>query len=205
MLIEAKVGPVTGTDASYNEVRLGRTSEVCVADAHSHFAEAASRGGIFTAANVAAGVAPGTALGTAAGLALWNPTNSGVNLVIVEWSLAWTSGTLGAGKLWHVLHAPATAAPTGTVVTPVSHKGNAGSPQGKAYSTVTALGAASAVRIAATVTALTADAGTAAVIREALDGLLVLPPGVAYSLQEVGAAGTTPLVNLSITWEEIPA
>ncbi len=203
MTIEGRIGPLPAADGVSQEFRLARTGEQVVSDFLPHFGEAAVRGAVFSAAPTT-GLTPGTALTTAAGLALWNPYNSGVNLLLLEVTYAWASGTLGAGKLWHVLHNPTTATPGGTQVIPINTRGGSSMAVGRAYSTATGLGTANAVRISATVTALTADAGTGAVARELVDGLIAVPPGSAYSLQEVGAAGTSPLIFFSYTWMEVP-
>jgi hypothetical protein len=204
MQAEGRVGPIYAADSGEEELRLARLCELVTLDGGAHFLESVNRQQVYTASLVAAGQAPGTALGTTAPLAIWNPTNSGKVLAILEWSLAWASGTLGAGKLWHVLHAPVTATPGGTVITPINHYGAVASGQAKAFAAATGLGAANAVKIAATITALAADAGTLLPIQDRVDGLYLVPPGGAYSLQEVGAAGTTPLVFVSITWAEYP-
>ena len=38
---------------------------------------------------------------------------------------------------------------------------------------------------------------------DALDGMLVVPPGSILSLEGVAAAGTSPLVTLGLTWAEV--
>jgi hypothetical protein len=204
MIVEGRIGPISGMDGAGEAFRQARLSEQVVMDGGAHFQEAAIRQQLFTAALVAAGLAPGTTLGTTAPLALFNPPNSGKVLSIIRYTFAWASGTLGAGKLWHVIHDPVTATPGGTAVTPRCHNGASVAGAGKAFSSATGLGAANAMEIAATVTALTADTGTGLPVSGNVDGLYVIPPGGAYSLQEVGAAGTSPLVFESITWAEYP-
>src|SRR3972149_2419732 len=68
-----------------------------VALKHGRYYDAAVDGRLFHASPAATGVAPGTAIGTTAAFSLHNPLGSAVDLAILIASMAYISGTLGAG------------------------------------------------------------------------------------------------------------
>lgn len=205
MIIEGEVGPQGPNQDGTNQTpRLDRYGSVVVVDGAAHFAESVYRGNVFTACATA--LTPGTALGTSAPLALYNPAGSGKVLSVLRVGFAWWANTLGAGKMWYVAHAIGSAVPGGTKLVPVGNNGTATSGVGQAFSSATGLGTQTGIRPFATVTALTADAGTSGLpVDQLLDGEIGVAPGGAFSIQEVGAVGTNPEIAAFITWMELPA
>jgi hypothetical protein len=209
VLIDTRTGPVTQADGAGDQpIRQGRMGAIIMADGHGHFWESASRGFMFTASVGTAGVAPGTAIGTSAALGIYNPTNSGKNLVAIKSTAHYLSGTLGAGIIYFVGHQFNATLPGGTALTVQSNLVGAGAPSwGKAFSAATGLGVASLLRPFISVGAMTAESTTPNApwqVMDTLDGEFVVPPGGALSIQAVGGAGTTPLMVFSMSWEEVP-
>lgn len=207
-IAEGKVGPQVAGAGSPVTFRAGAAAEMIVGDAHGRMYEATVRGGIYVGSNAVAGVAPGTALSTTPPLYLWNPPNSGKNLVVLKTSIGYVSGTLGAGFIAYGQVAAQTALPTGgTALTPQSTLigGNA--------SGVAKLGTGSTVANTPTILrpagySLGAFLATTAIIPpplvEEVAGEFVIIPGGCFIMQEIGAGGTSPLVVFGLTWEEAP-
>lgn len=98
-IIEAKVGAQTLTDGSPLTVRAGRSGELNVGDAHGRYQEAAIRGNLFLASNVAA-QALSVALATAyTGLMLSNPIGNTKNLVLLGAQLALSAAPAAIASL----------------------------------------------------------------------------------------------------------
>lgn len=207
------VGPVIGADGSIPASgRQGKTGEAIVAHAHGRYYEPSSRAVVFSAGSQGVGVAPGTALGTTALFALYNPVASGKRLAILRASIGYVSGTLGAGVILHCANpfiaGTAVAAPSsGTLLT--NYCTNIGNQSGAASVAVARTGATVTTPLAVlgAICSLQASLASTAVapwqVIDDVGGLIVVEPGFCYQIQSVAAAGSTPLVTPSVTWEEI--
>jgi hypothetical protein len=203
-----EVGPQYGGTGSQNDTgRAGISGAQIVADAHGHFFEAvrlgtnATGGGAWSAATAAAGVAPGTALSTTPPFAIWNPPNSGVMAAILVSRFGLLSGTLGVGTIFYAVVETQTSKPTtGTAINPVNQAvGNQGTSKITAYQGSTLSGTPVALA-----PAFSLGANPTGLMKDQVDGEIVLLPGAVLCMQEIGAAGTTPLGFFGMTWEEIP-
>jgi hypothetical protein len=201
------VGKQSYGDGSQASVRQGRTGELIVQEYHAPLFQVTKEGGVFKAVTGVAGVAPGTALGATAGFALYNPANSGVNLVILSAKLAYISGTLGAGALyWALNNAAAQAAPTGTAITPLNANSSTASAAAKAFTTATLPASPVAFDLFCSLAPLLATTAVQPfVVEQDIKGGIIVLPGNILSLQAVATAGTAPLVAYSVTWEEAGA
>lgn len=208
LTVEGTAGPRVTSDGADVEIRLDRQGGIVSADGRSRYAEGAGRGQAFAASTGTAGVAPGTALSTTPPLALWNPPNSGVNLEVLRARVAYVSGTIGLGVLCYAAVEGAQAgAPTGgTVLTPRSTKLTGSSGQGKAFQGATLAATPTLLLPFGTVEPFVATDHLAPVqiVADELAGEIVVPPGSVLVLQEVGAAGSTPLFMFGLTWQEVP-
>jgi hypothetical protein len=166
----------------------------------------ASKGNIGIVSNAAAGVAPGTVLSTAPPITLHNPASSGVNLAIIRTSMGYVSGTLGAGTIVYA-YAAQPAAPTGgTGLTELSGLIGGTAPVGTAYTGSTIAATAAIIRPAFILGAsLASTAYPPDKLVDEVNGSIVIPSGYVFCMEGIAAAGTSPLVILSITWEVIPA
>ena len=200
----ARVGPRYTTTGSTQEARITTDASLVVAHGRGRYAEMSERGQIFVACNAATGVAPGTALSAAPPISLWNPPTSTKNLFVLKTQIAYLSGTLGIGLIDYVKGSQGVAAPTtGTELTVQNTKINVGGNIGRAFtgSTYTATGVVMASPysvgpvLATTVTMPNK-------IEDVVDGMICIPPGYWFALEEIGGAGTSPLVVFSIFWEE---
>jgi hypothetical protein len=206
MQIEGRVGVQALQDGAQQPPRLGHAGEIVVDDAHGRFYEAVYRGNVYCAQVAVGGVAPGTSLATTAQcIVLYNPTGNTKNLVLLRAALGYVSGTLGAGSMVYGTSAQA-AAITGTAITPKNCLlGNAAAPTATATAAGGCTTAPTIVRPAFTLGAFLAS--TAAINPPLIDeiaGEFVLTPGNVFVMSGVAAAGSSPLVLASLTWEEVP-
>lgn len=163
---------------------------------------------LFAASTAVAGVAPGTALSTTPPLTLWNPpasamaapNTSEVIAILTSSRLAYVSGTLGAGVVQYAKVAQATAPTGGTELTPKATHGSPLTPLCRAFQGSTLSGTPALLFPAFTVASSPSGVG---LLKDILDGEIALAPGEALVLQEVGAAGTSPLVQLAFQWLEL--
>lgn len=205
MLSEGRAGLISAADGSVNPLRTDDTGALTVVGAHPQYSEACRRNLLFTVSTAAAGVAPGTALSTTPPMCLWNPLNSGKDLVIIATTVGYISGTLGAGTIVYAYVSPQASAPTtGAELTPVCTRLGAISGVGRAFQGSTV---ASTPLILEPVFVLGAFLATTDFppiqAQDLVDGSYVVPPATAFVMQGVTAAGTSPLVLLSIIWEEV--
>lgn len=207
MQIEGRVGPQVLSDGAQQVPRMGKDGAFAAQDAHARYQEAVYRGGVYSSCTAAAGVAPGTALGTTPPFALYNPTASGKNLVILRTSLGYVSGTLGAGTIMYAKWSPQVASPTGGTAGVVQSNllggGSAGS--GLVFSGSTLSGSPLVLRPAFTLGAFLAS--TASINPPLVDevaGEFIVSPGGVFVMQGITAAGASPLVLFGCSWEEIP-
>jgi hypothetical protein len=195
-------------DVSWAVYRLTPTLGLLTAARHARDVWATRLGHTFVASTAVAGVAPGTALSTTPPLTLYNPQNSGIVVALLKSTLGWISGTLGGGTLVYAVNTnPSQAAPTGgTELTPQCLL--LGSPRGVArvFQGATLAATPTLLRPWRTVGAWDGTANVLpAPLEEDLEGQIQIAPGCSLSLQEIGGAGTSPLVLFSATWEEVPA
>jgi hypothetical protein len=160
---------------------------------------------MFTASIAVAGVAPGTALSTTPPMAVLNPLNSGYNLAVLKTSIGYVSGTLGAGSIVYAFVTPQATVPTGgTELTPVSDLIGQIRGAGRAFSGSTLSGTPLIIRPAYNMgAALATTALGVSVCQDLVEGEIMIPPATCFVMQGVAAAGTTPLVILSVVWEEM--
>ena len=206
LLIEGVVGNGRAglADGSNTSLRLGKTSELVVGDAHARYYEAVSRGNVFLAANSATQALSVNST-TATGMILTNPFGSGKNLVLLEVCVAIASLPAGQSTLILTGNPSATTTePTHTTPLVVRNSliSSGAAAVGKADSAAT-IGAATILRIIGAGTAATVATSTAfpPFIRDEVAGLIILAPGTCISLQALTTALT---VVSSIMWEEVP-
>ena len=208
MLFEGKVGPVIAADQTQNEIRQSKDSSTVTIDGHARYQEAVYRGGAWSAANQAGQAL--TALATAmTGYILFNPSNSGKNLVVwnVDVGVTAAAGTATVATICLAGAAGGNlAAPTGTTsLTPVNMVlNNNVHPTANVYSTATWAGVTPTI----IKPLVNVQIGTAAANLYAtpcsteLAGALIVPPGAYIAITQ--SPSTTLLTCLiSMTWEEI--
>ena len=210
MFLQGVVGPQSDlANGATEEIRLDNTGGIVTAPGRAPHAEQAIRGQVF-AANIPPGTgqAPGTAIGTTACFTLANPSGTGKNLVILQISVGYISGTLGAGVLTllaHVSAGGAIVAPTGgTAITPTCMLlgSNLTSVANARFNNTVP---ASGLQIRSVASLQASLASTAVAPWQVLDpvnGAVVVGAGQAVSVQGIAAAGTSPLIVVGMVWAE---
>lgn len=203
--IQGRVGPGYAADGTNQDPRMTRDLGLTVQDLHGRFYEAVYRGNVFEAATATSGVAPGTAIGTTAAFTLFNPKNSGKNLVLLDADMGYVSGTLGSGTVYICASTnPAANAVTGTTITPTNLLIGGAFGVGQAFTTATLPAAPTAIHPLWVLSPMLATTVFAPVdLRIVLDGKYIITPGCALSFEAVAGAGTSPLVTFSMSWEEV--
>ncbi|TAL44209.1 MAG: hypothetical protein EPN91_04895 [Salinibacterium sp.] len=186
--------------------RLDKVGGVIVDTGVAEYWESMSRGRSYVASTGAAGVAPGTALSTTPPFVLYNPPNSGVIAAVVDIEAMFVSGTLGAGNIMLAGIGGQNISAFGTDLAPQATAVGANTGrQCRALQAPTLSAAPTLIRglwyTGAFVTNATLYLGDAKKETKGYYGVL---PGGALCLQEVGAAGTTPLLMFSMVWIEVP-
>jgi hypothetical protein len=198
------VGPAIKSDGAEADVRLDKSGAQVTTNNHPSYYEAAARGKINMVSNLVAGVAPGTAFSTTPTFCIWNPTGSGINAALIKCNIAYVSGTLGAGFVAYGANTQATEPTTGTALVPVN--GLLGASRGiiRGYNGSTLTAAPTIVRSPFSMgPALATTAVMPFTVTDLIDGEIVVGPGQAFAVQMTGGAGTSPLVVISLSWEEI--
>jgi hypothetical protein len=191
--------------------RQGSTGETIVGQAHGKYYEA-SRNGRLAFGCTTAGIATTTSISTTSMISIHNPFTSAHRIAILQVSVGYHSGTLGAGTLFHcanpAISGTANTVPSGgTTITSyyTDIQGDFGrSPVGVFISGSTVV-APKQVRPLCSVNAILATTATGIfTCIDDVNGAITLSPGGVYQVQSVCAAGTSPLLNIGVIWEEIP-
>ena len=205
MLAEMIAGIRTLADGATAALRGSRNGSLVCTNGMGDYTEAASRGVIMEVCTPVAGIAPGTALSTTPPLALWNPPGSNKFLALLKSYMGFISGTLGGGSIVYSVVDSQTTVPSGGLeLTP--RCSTIGWPRGvgRAFQGSTLASTPAILRPAFIMGALVNT--TAVAPDPALDevkGAIIVPPGTVLCMQGIASGGTSPLVLLSMIYEEI--
>lgn len=209
MLDHGQVGLIAKADGDVAPARLDRSGSQVMVQGRGFLTEPASRGLLFNVSTAVAGVAPGTALTTSPPFTLWNPSTSGKNVSILKSFLGYVSGTLGGGSIVYASYNQGASAPTGgSELTSGIKNGllSGAAPSSRVFQGSVIGGTPTIIRPSFVLGAALATTPTfQAVATDNIDGSIVIPPGYAFCMAEVGAAGTSPLVMFGLLFEEFPA
>lgn len=177
--------------------------------AHGKYFEAAVRNALFSVSNAVTGAAILTGLAAVPPILLSNPIGSGKRLALKKVSIAYVSGTMGAGCFWHSVYSNLAAAPVvgaGATITPVCLGGNNGAKSvANAFTTPTSPATALGLwPIGSIFAELATTANGLQPLIEDVDGAIVLGPSDSYAVNYVGTAGTSPIIVCGIVYEELP-
>ena len=200
----AKIGRISPSNAGANPFRADYLGGLITSTA-GDYKDITLAGRHFFAYMASSNVALYSAT-AAIGIQVYNPANSGVNLVLHKWScIVWASSASMTGLMLAIGNA-FTAAPV--VVTPLTLTGRTNLSGATAVTGVcAATGAATILATPVPVWPLfhnTAGINTvgAEVIGGDLQGSFAFAPGTVAIIGALGAAGVT--VNLGLTYEEVP-
>jgi hypothetical protein len=194
------VGPSIAADGDYTTLRGGRSGEGIFSACHAGYYEAVYRGNCYSAGNAAA-ITFGTAL-TATGVTyhLYNPFNSGKNLVVLKCAInIITASTSGSIVYCANVIGSAAAPTTPTKLTVVNNLlGSANVGVGQALSVAGLPAVPTQLRPVAGATATLANVTSQFI--DWIDGEFIVGPGCVLSIQGITIVGTG-LCGMS--WEEV--
>lgn len=211
LIASAAVGPTGGADGTYalTSPRVDKNGSAVVQQSGGKYAETSMRQVTYTAASQGTGVAPPTTLSTVSIIVLYNPSGNNQRFRVQRVSLSYLSGTLSSGPVFHCAIISATqAAPSGgTLLTNTCLDiGSANTGTGVVRTGATVAAGIKALRPFCTLAPMLATSVIPPTpVSEDVDGEFVVEPGASYHLQSVQAgAGTSPLVDVAVSWTEEP-
>ena len=194
--------------------RQAKDGSLVASMSHGKYYEQTSRGHVFavsgalTGTTIAAGHVAPPAAGAATMLSVLNPLGSGVNLEILEGTIAHVSGTPGAGAFaWCMAYQSSVVTATEAVAIKRPLYGSSLTTKAKAWSATTLTG--SRVHEITKVFPASKFAGAIDVVssglveRDDVDGKIIVPPGWMITLAPP-ATGTTHLAVAEIVYAEVP-
>ena len=208
--ILGRVGPGYGADGTNNNPRLTKDLGVATQSLHGNYYEGTYRGNVWTLSTAVGGVtvAAANVIAASAGspiVGVFNPVNSGKNLVIIRASSTWASGTAGAGGLvWGIIPPNAAVTATGGNGAINNATFTTGGSVAKTFtgSALTGAGVSTLFRFLGGPTTGALAANGSPTVNEETAGDIICPPGAVVGLF-AAAAGTSPIVMASMTWEEV--
>lgn len=200
MEIQTTVGATNNSKGSKPNLRSDRTGSLVVTQGGMQHEETVLNGNVYTGSNLG-----GTPVTSQAGLSattpvltLYNPSTSGINVVLTTITVAITSSPAAACSIMLAYNSSTAAAPTSTTVANVTNAllGTGKQPIAQCYRIATLAAAPLATRfIGGTAGASSIDCYS---FIDHIDGEVIIGPGVAVSIQTTSAAS----LLASFTWEE---
>lgn len=210
MLAELRQGLSILANGAVGALRGDKSSALVTTDAHARFQEAVLNGNVYSLPTAVAGVTIAAANVFSAAAAqplvgIYNPAGSGKYAVILRGDHQWDSGTPAAGGLvWATAPAPSgiTAANANNPINALTQSPSGSAMRGYVNSAMTGITGNQVVKYAGGPPVFALAAGAPATYYDLVDGLIIVPPGATCGLF-AAAAGTSPIVNASMFWEEI--
>ena len=185
--------------------RVGKGGQAMSSTLYPEYYQLAKDGRIHHYTTPDEGVAPGTDVaGTAAAIVIHNPTGSAEDISILDARMVYESGTLGAGPVYWVRAPNSTdAVPTGTdmLYTPgyMNGRGRPGSIRALYTATIAAADPTIWRMFGSLDASLATSVVGMTVIPDHVAGQLIIAPGWWVAIMGDAAAGTTPLVGISVS------
>lgn len=206
-----QVGPQLGLEGSQLPTRVGRLGDAIASELHPRYYEMAYRNQVFgTSVVTAAAITAFT--GGAAGtpqIAVWNPSGSGKNVIIISASVANVVAASAAGTVaWGIYFGPTAAITQATVTAPTNMASQvAAGSVATAFKNVALTSGTAAANVIALGSYYWATAAGAAQVAgwgEAdIGGKLVIPPGSYAALGGSSALTSATWIGTMI-WAESP-
>lgn len=200
MEIQTTVGPSNNSKGSKPNLRSDRKGALVVTQGGMQHEEMVLSGTAYVGSNLG-----GSPVTTQAGLSattpvltLYNPSTSGVNLILTTISVVFTASPAAACGVMLAYNSSTATAPTATTTANVTNclLGTGKQPIAQCYRICTLAAAPLATRfIGGTAGASSIDCYT---LVDHIDGEIIIGPGVAVSIQTTSAAN----ILASFTWEE---
>ena len=213
--VMAKVGLQVNANGIETVLRSAKDGALVTRDGAGRYYEATQAGRVFSmvlttgATAISAGNLLAAAAGASTQFALWNPIGSGKNLSLLQFAVAYVSGTTPVTGLYHSYSSTQPSIAT-TVANAIqcnlTGASAACAAKGLSHTTGSALTGSVALQVIRQAD-LAFSAGTFAALGgykaiEYIDGDIVIGPGTAW-VPTWKAAGTNTLVDYSVTWQEI--
>lgn len=208
MLLNGNQGQTGKQTGQGIPVSFGEYGDQLASELQPRYYEMNYRGQVFSACNTAA-VTIGVLAATNVSYALYNPPNSGKNLVIIDAGFGAASTVFGSGSVFFAYN-PQTTTPGGTTALTIKSNlltGNPAASVAAAYSTATLSSTPIAVRpfygcvAAAASTATPISAQCVPFVKDDVAGELIVAPGGVLSIQGSVAAVANGFVGIS--WAEV--
>lgn len=205
------VQELTITDGSQSVLSMDRQGTLKITNSRARFAEATSRGRVFsvstsvTGVTVTAAMVAPPAAAAVTFLSLYNPYNNTKDFEVLVVNFANISGTPGVGVWSYCISTANTAALTASANLTVRAQ-RSGSSTAQCYSNTALTGGL--VHVVARVAPISQfgaaiASGTAGLVaQDILDGSLIVAPGQVLTLA-APATGTSHIAAASITWQEV--
>lgn len=210
-ILHGAVGPQAGGDGTYalTSPRIDKTGAAVVQQSGGKYGECSMRQLTFSACDQGAGITPTTTLSTTSIITLYNPSGNNQRFRVQKVSMAYVSGTLSAGPVYHcaIISTSQTAPSGGTLLTNTcSDVGSGTTGTGVVRTGATVASGVKALRPFCSLNPILATSVVRpGAITEDVEGEFVVEPGASYHLQSVQVgAGTSPLVTAGISWTEEP-
>jgi len=208
MLIQGQVGLQTAQDGAQINMALGRSGEQLVSELHGRYYNLAKRGLLFgfSSASITVAATHNSPLAANTGtpiIALWNPANSGKDIVVLKHGVCTVSGQPGGPFVWNYGVVTATAAALSTPVSARFGQSPAGS-IAQVYSnvvTTSSLAGTLAFHAAAITNITGAGNNGPSAFYEDRGGDIIIPPGAWGAICST-VTGTSHVVQASVIWAE---
>jgi hypothetical protein len=213
MLIELAVGPLVNSgDSTRTIARGGKQGDAIVSELHGKYYEQAVRANTFSLDSDTITLASTTVTKSAMGTAkfingFYNPTDSGVNAVILSAVLGTVSVTTGGGPFFYnvLTGLTITSASTGTIRRRLVSGAAASKMTPQVFVALVASGAPTTALVQLAVMGGNMGAAVAIGTTQTDDvaGSIIVPPGAIFGLMSAGA-GSSHVIQTTLTWEEVP-
>lgn len=209
MLIQGQVGLQNTADGAQVNAAFGRNGEQYVSELHGRYYSLAKRGLMFGFSSAAITVAAthNSPLAANTGtpvIALWNPVNSGKDIVVLKTGVCTVSGQPGGPFVWNYGVVTTTAAALSTPVSARFGQSPAGS-IAQVYSnvaTTSSLAGTLAFHAAAITNITGAGSNGPSAFYEDRGGDIIIPPGAWGAICST-VTGTSHVIQASVLWAEL--
>ena len=209
MLIQGQVGVQALSNGSQSNMTLGRSGEQLVSEWQPRYYSLVKQGLVygFSSAAITVAATHVSRLSANTGtpvIGIWNPANSGKDIVILKHGISTVSGQPGGPFVWNYGLVTTTAAALSTVVNAKFGQSPSGSIAAVYSNVVTTSSLAGVLAFhAAAITNITgAGNGGPSTFYDDRGGDILIPPG-AWGALAATVTGTSHVIQASVIWAEI--
>jgi len=200
--------PNVATGTSNQPISQDQAGSVIASEFFPRYAQLVLQGDVFATNFAAAALAAPSATATGA-FFLFNPANSGKNLILLDSQVALTTWTLvtttsvAIGIIPVANQTPTTTGAGAAISNTLVGSGNAS--VAKTYASGTLVGApVLAMRVIADFLLATAVGASVLAIKDEIAGAIIIPPGSGIEIQGVSGTEADVTAIVGLTWAELP-